>query len=180
MSLQDILRTKRDFNHANSDKSIRCEQIAGLCEIHVDAEHELLDRLESELGLPNSRGSSLGDKDAEKKRREEELEERERRRLEEMERLKRVLAGVALRRWIHKKTGQAWAKWCDEMRKKFVVGKMMKRWQHNRIYRVWRAWRLMLSNKLRMRSVSCMSKKRKPQYISSSLLALLLTSQICV
>ena len=142
-----------------SDIAFFFNQIASLCEIHVDAEHELLDRLEFELGLPNSRGSFMSDKDAEKRRREEELEEKERRRLAEMERLKRVLAGVALRRWIHRKTGQAWAKWCDEVRKKHIVGKMVKRWQHNKFLRAWRAWECMLANKQRMRSVATSMKR---------------------
>jgi hypothetical protein len=142
----------------HSVTSSHCEkiclyQLASLCEIHVDTEHELLDRVEMELGLPNSRGGHVSDKDAEKRRREEELEEKERRRYAEMERLKRVLAGVAMRRWIHRTIGQAWAKWSDEVRKKRVCGKMVKRWQHRKIFRAWQAWQWMLSNKRRLRSV---------------------------
>ena len=42
-------------------------------ELHIDAGHELLDRLEVELGLPNSRGGEKRDQDEEKKRKEKVL-----------------------------------------------------------------------------------------------------------
>jgi len=55
--------------------------------MHVDAAHELLDRFERELGLSNSRGGgAIRDKETEKDAREEEFQ-----------RMKRVLARIALR-----------------------------------------------------------------------------------
>jgi hypothetical protein len=44
-------------------------QLQTLTEMHADAAHELLDRVECELGLSNSRG--IVDKDAEARRRDE-------------------------------------------------------------------------------------------------------------
>jgi len=140
--------------------------------MHVDAAHELLVRFERELGLTNSRGgSAIRDKETEKDKREQVgllrnyslftfqhylrfllrvlLSFTE----QELQRLKLVLAGVALRRWRHKSLGQVWAKWREELRKTRIVGKMVIRWANRLISRVWGAWEWIRMNQKRLLAI---------------------------
>ena len=119
-------------------------QLTNLCDMHVDAAHELLDRLERELGLANSRGGgAIRDKETEKDAREEEFQ-----------RMKRVLARIALRRWSHKSLGQAWAKWREELRKSRFLGKIVIRWANRLTSRAWVAWEWMRMNKKRLLAIA--------------------------
>ena len=70
-----------------------------------------------------------------------------------MSRLKRVLAGVALKRWRNRAIGQAWAKWRYEVRRTHIVGRAIMRWQHRLMSRALQAWEWMLMDKKRLRAI---------------------------
>ena len=147
----------------------------------MDAAYELLDRFERELGLSNSRGGgAIDDKEAEKCARKEvglQISLQSIRLLcvssvgfvaretycmvrvssgcieQELARIKRVLAGVALRRWMHKSMGQAWSKWREELWKKCLVGRMVVRWANRLLSRTWVAWEFMMTNQKRLQAI---------------------------
>jgi hypothetical protein len=92
----------------------RIVQLVNLCEFHGEAAHELLDRFEIELGLRCSRGSRYSandDREAEKRRREEELERKEQQRVADMQRMRRMLVRVAMKKWMNKTTTKAFQGW---------------------------------------------------------------------
>ena len=79
------------------------------------------------------------------------------RRESEEDRLRRVLAGVALRRWKNRSMGQAWAKWGYEVRRTRIVSKAIMRWQHRMMSQSFQALghfrRYMLMNKQRVLAI---------------------------
>ena len=95
-----ILSEQKMFE-AMMDKRIK--KLTEIVELHLDASHELLDRLEGEDGIrENSNEQILRDKI---------WQEAERKRQEELQRMRCLLTKSALLQWKKKSLTRAWGKW---------------------------------------------------------------------
>ena len=72
----------------------------------------------------------------------------------EVERLRKMMARMAMKKWMNASLSRAWNKWRYELRRTRLAKKVAKRWIHRALSKAWLAWVLMVLEKKRLRSVA--------------------------
>ena len=74
----------------------------------------------------------------------------------EAERLKKMMARMAMKKWMNASLSQAWNKWRYELRRTRLGERVAKRWTHRVWSKAWVAWESMVAEKKRLRAVAKM------------------------
>ena len=72
----------------------------------------------------------------------------------ELERLKKMMARMAMKKWMNASLARAWNKWRHELRRTRLGKKVAKRWTHRTLSKAWVSWGTMVAEKKRLRAVA--------------------------
>ena len=87
----------------------------------------------------------------------------------ELERLKKMMARMALKKWLNSSLGRAWNKWRDELRRTRLGKKVAQRWARRTLGKGWRAWEVMMMEKKRLRAIAAKVVAHWKNRVSTSL-----------
>ena len=82
------------------------------------------------------------------------LQTRKTKEMSELEKLRKMMARVALKKWLNAAISRSWNKWHDELRRKRLLIKVAKRWAQRTLSKGWRAWEVMMMEKKRLRHLT--------------------------